>query len=108
MQTYARGIFLERNCFYITLRVIFLSLPSTGIIGVSKIAFHFSVLKTDNRTGSRVQADLKYENCNVSFKGLRACLKTYKKIIFRCRVLQLHQNTACYTIFTNKLRKYVS
>ena len=43
------------------------SLPSTGIIAVSKIALHFSVLKTDERTGSRLQSGLKYESSNVSF-----------------------------------------
>ena len=58
---------------YSTLRVICLSLPSTSIMAVSKMALHFCELKTDKRTGARFQADLKYENCNVSFQDLRAC-----------------------------------
>ena len=70
-----------RDCtwFYVTLRINCLALPSTGFIAVLKLHSILSVLKTDKRTGSRLQAALKYENCNMSFLGLLVCLNTHKK-----------------------------
>ena len=52
----------KEKWFYITLRVICLALPSTDIIVVSKIALHFSELKTEKHTWAPFQADLNYEN----------------------------------------------
>ena len=43
------------------LSVICLSLASTCILVVSRIALHFSELKTVKRTGDPFQADLNYE-----------------------------------------------
>ena len=57
----------KEKWFYITLRVICLSLLSTGIIVVSKIALRFSKLKTEKRTGASFQADLNYENGKMRF-----------------------------------------
>ena len=51
--------FRKEKWFYITLRVICLSLPGTGIMAVSKIALNFSVLKIKKRTGALFQEDLK-------------------------------------------------
>ena len=61
-----------KKWFYITLRVICLrviclSLPSTGIITVSKIALYLSELKTEKSTGASFQADLNYGNDKIRF-----------------------------------------
>ena len=49
------------------LSVICLSLASTGILVVSRIALHFSELKTVKRTGDPFQGDLNYENGKMRF-----------------------------------------
>ena len=67
MIMYARGFFRKEKYFYITFQDIWLSLPSTGINAVSKIAFRFSELKTEKRTWAPFQADLNYENGKIRF-----------------------------------------
>ena len=61
------SFFSERKVVLYYLTSYMFITASTGIIIVSKIALHFSELKTETRTGAPFQVDRNYENGKMRF-----------------------------------------